>query len=178
MKIFSFLLLASFIILNKAEAQPKTKKQPNIIFILADDLGYGNISCFNPKSRISTPNIDKLAKEGTKFTNFYAGSTVCAPSRAALMTGKHMGHAYIRGNGNVSLREQDTTMAQQLQNAGYTTGMFGKWGLGLENEPGAPQLKGFDSFYGYLLQRHAHHYYTDYLYEVKNRQLKKERRFE
>jgi len=173
MKIFSFLLLASFIILNKAEAQPKTKKQPNIIFILADDLGYGNISCFNPKSPISTPNIDKLAKEGTKFTNFYAGNTVCAPSRAALMTGKHMGHAYIRGNGNVSLREQDTTMAQSLQSAGYATGMFGKWGLGLENEPGAPQLKGFDSFYGYLLQRHAHHYYTDYLYEVKNRQLKK-----
>lgn len=148
-------------------AQEKTKR-PNIIFILADDLGYGNLTSFNPKSLVPTPYIDQLAKEGTKFTNFYAGSTVCAPSRASLMTGKHMGHSYIRGNGNVSLRVQDSTMAQHLQKQGYATGMFGKWGLGLEDEPGAPQLKGFDSFYGYLLQRHAHHYFTDHLYEVKN----------
>lgn len=167
--------LCSFIValpLTNLSAQTKIKK-PNIIFILTDDLGYGNLTSFNRNSPVATPNIDQMASEGTKFTRFYAGSTVCAPSRASLMTGKHMGSAYIRGNGNVSLRAQDTTLAQQLQNNGYKTGMFGKWGLGLENEPGAPQLKGFDTFYGYLLQRHAHHYYTDYLYEVENSVLKK-----
>jgi len=169
----TFLALAMLVPAISSMAQAPKAKRPNIIFILADDLGYGNISAFNAKSPLKTPNIDKLAQEGTKFTHFYAGNTVCAPSRAALMTGKHMGHAYIRGNANSSLRDVDTTMAQHLQNSGYKTGMFGKWGLGLENEPGAPQLKGFDSFYGYLLQRHAHHYYTDYLYEVKNRELKK-----
>ena len=150
-----------------------TKRKPNIIFIMADDLGYGNLTSYNPDSPVPTPNIDRMAKEGTKFTRFYAGSTVCAPSRAALMTGKHMGHAYIRGNGNVSLRPQDSILTQQLKNEGYATGMFGKWGLGLENEPGAPHLKGFDSFYGYLLQRHAHYYFTDHLFEVKNGQLNK-----
>lgn len=156
----------------QVSAQNKSQK-PNIIFILADDLGYGNLSSYNPKTPVPTPNIDKMAKEGTKFTRFYAGSTVCAPSRASLMTGKHMGHAYIRGNGNVSLRAQDSTLAQHMQKSGYTTGMFGKWGLGLENEPGAPQLKGFDSFYGYLLQKHAHYYFTDHLFEIQNSQLKK-----
>lgn len=170
-KLIGLLILAASI--TQAEAQSSKQRRPNIIFILADDLGYGNLSSFNSKSPIKTPNIDQLAKEGTKFTHFYAGNTVCAPSRAALMTGKHMGHAYIRGNANASLRPQDTTLAQHLQKSGYATGMFGKWGLGLENEPGAPQLKGFDTFYGYLLQRHAHHYYTDHLFEVKNRELSK-----
>jgi arylsulfatase A-like enzyme len=154
-------------------AAQSTARKPNIIFILADDLGYGNLTSYNPKSPIPTPNIDKMAKEGTKFTRFYAGSTVCAPSRASLMSGQHMGHAYVRGNGNVSLRVQDSTLAQQMKKSGYTTGMFGKWGLGLENEPGAPHLKGFDSFYGYLLQRHAHYYFTDHLFEIQNNQLKK-----
>lgn len=166
----AFLTIALFSHIATAQT---TTKQPNIIFILADDLGYGNLTSFNPKSPVPTPNIDRMAAQGTKFTQFYAGSTVCAPSRASLMTGKHMGHAYIRGNGNVSLRKQDTTLAQQFQQAGYKTGMFGKWGLGLENEPGAPHLKGFDSFYGYLLQRHAHHYFTDHLFEVKNKELKR-----
>jgi arylsulfatase A-like enzyme len=154
-------------------AAQSTARKPNIIFILADDLGYGNLTSYNPKSPIPTPNIDKMAKEGTKFTRFYAGSTVCAPSRASLMSGQHMGHAYVRGNGNVSLRLQDSTLAQQMKKSGYNTGMFGKWGLGLENEPGAPHLKGFDSFYGYLLQRHAHYYFTDHLFEIQNNQLKK-----
>ncbi len=157
---------------SKLSAQ-STARKPNIIFILADDLGYGNLTSYNPKSPVPTPNIDKMAKEGTKFTRFYAGSTVCAPSRASLMSGQHMGHAYVRGNGNVSLRPQDSTLAQQMKKSGYTTGMFGKWGLGLENEPGAPHLKGFDSFYGYLLQRHAHYYFTDHLFEIQNHQLKK-----
>ncbi len=169
--LFFVLTSASFSFLHAQEK--RNDRRPNIIFILADDLGYGNVSSFNQGSPIPTPNIDQLAKEGTKFTRFYAGNTVCAPSRASLMTGLHMGHAYVRGNGNVSLRPQDTTLAQRLQSNGYVTGMFGKWGLGLENEPGAPQLKGFDTFYGYLLQRHAHHYFTDHLFEVKNRQLTK-----
>lgn len=156
-----------------ADAQEKKASRPNIIVILTDDLGYGNVRSFNSGARIATPNIDRMASEGMKFTRFYSGSTVCAPSRASLMTGYHMGHSYVRGNGNISLREQDTTLAQRLQNSGYMTGMFGKWGLGLENEPGAPQMKGFDEFYGYLLQRHAHYYYTDYLYEVRKSQLRK-----
>lgn len=153
--------------------QSASVKRPNIIYILADDLGYGNLSCFNPNSRVSTPNIDRMAKQGTQFTRFYAGSTVCAPSRCALMTGKHMGHAYVRGNGDVSLREQDTTLAQRLQANGYATGMFGKWGLGREDDAGSPERQGFDEFFGYLNQRHAHNYYTSFLFEVKNRQIRK-----
>ena len=164
--------IAAVFLPAKLSAQ-STARKPNIIFILADDLGYGNLTSYNPKSPVPTPAIDKMAKEGTKFTRFYAGSTVCAPSRASLMSGQHMGHAYVRGNGNVSLRPQDSTLAQQMKKSGYTTGMFGKWGLGLENEPGAPHLKGFDNFYGYLLQRHAHYYFTDHLFEIQNSQLKK-----
>ncbi|WP_207426291.1 arylsulfatase [Pedobacter sp. SYSU D00535] len=167
------LLLSGVLMFKPAVAQQRDAGKPNIIFILADDLGYGNLSSYNPKTPVSTPNIDKLAQEGTKFTRFYAGSTVCAPSRASLMTGKHMGNAYVRGNGNVSLRAKDTTLAEYLQRSGYVTGMFGKWGLGLENEPGAPHLKGFDSFYGYLLQRHAHYYFTDHLFQVKDKKLTK-----
>lgn len=153
--------------------QPTAKKRPNIIYIIADDLGYGNLTCYNPSSRVPTPNIDRMAKEGTRFTRHYAGNTVCAPSRCALMTGLHMGHAYVRGNGDVSLREQDTTVAQRLQANGYKTGMFGKWGLGREDDAGSPERKGFDEFFGYLNQRHAHNYYTDHLFEVKNRQIRK-----
>lgn len=154
-------------------AQTQTrKKQPNVIFIIADDLGYGNLTSFNPTSKIPTPNIDKIGREGTKFTQFYSGSTVCAPSRCALMTGKTMGHAYIRGNSTEPLRKQDTTLAQRLQANGYVTGMFGKWGLGEANTSGSPERKGFDEFYGYLNQTHAHDYFTSHLFEVKNRQLK------
>ncbi|MEI6948418.1 arylsulfatase [Paraflavisolibacter sp. H34] len=154
------------------QAQQKSAaRPPNIIFIIADDLGYGNLTSFNPGSKIPTPNIDRLAKEGTRFTRFYAGNTVCAPSRCALMTGRHMGHAYVRGNNNVPLRPQDTTLAQRLQAAGYVTGMFGKWGLGEESQTGAPHLKGFDAFYGYLNQTHAHDYFTDHLFELKGGKL-------
>ncbi|GAB3899224.1 arylsulfatase [Larkinella knui] len=174
-----FLLALVGLIHNLSLAQAPVKRRndrPNIIYIMADDLGYGNLSCYNPESPVKTPNLDQLAREGTRFTRFYAGSTVCAPSRCALMTGKHMGHAYIRGNapgGEVPLRDQDTTLAQRLQKAGYATGMFGKWGLGAEETTGAPHLKGFDAFYGYLNQRHAHHYFTDHVWEVQNRQLRK-----
>lgn len=166
-------LLLTFCGIWQTLAQPSNRNKPtNIIFILADDLGYGNLSSYNPGSRIRTPFIDQLAAQGTKFTRFYAGSPVCAPSRCALMTGHHMGHAYIRGNADQHLRPEDTTLAQRLQARGYVTGMFGKWGLGEENDSGAPQLKGFDYFFGYLNQRHAHHYFTDHLFELKDKQLR------
>lgn len=143
-------------------------RKPNIIFIVADDLGYGNLTSYNPSHKVPTPNIDRLAGEGTRFTRFYSGSTVCAPSRCALMTGKHMGHAYIRGNSRAPLRAQDTTLATRLKNNGYATGMFGKWGLGEENTTGTPENHGFTAFYGYLNQTHAHHYYTNRLFELQN----------
>ncbi len=159
--------LCLLLLIQAAPAQQK-QQRPNIIFIIADDLGYGNLTAYNPQHKVPTPHIDRLAKEGTKFTRFYSGSTVCAPSRCALMTGKHMGHAYIRGNSRAPLRLQDTTLAARLHNNGYTTGMFGKWGLGEENTTGAPENQGFDAFYGYLNQTHAHHYYTNRLFEIQN----------
>jgi arylsulfatase A-like enzyme len=138
-------------------------RPPNIIFILADDLGYGDLGCYG-QTEIKTPNLDKLAAEGIRFTSFYAGSTVCAPSRCALLTGLHTGHALIRGNANVALRPEDTTVAEVLHEAGYYTALIGKWGLGNEHTTGVPQKKGFDEFVGYLDQVHAHDYYTDHLW--------------
>jgi arylsulfatase A-like enzyme len=143
--------------------RPPAPRRPNIIFILADDLGYGELGCYG-QTRIQTPNLDNLAKEGMRFTDFYAGSTVCAPSRCALMTGLHTGHARIRGNAKVSLQSSDFTLAKLLQNGGYHTGLIGKWGLGNENTPGLPQLQGFDEVAGYLDQTHAHDYYTEHIY--------------
>lgn len=142
---------------------PPAPRRPNIILIVADDLGYGDIGCYG-QSKIQTPNIDKLAAEGVKFTSFYAGSTVCAPSRCALMTGLHTGHARIRGNAKVALKDEDTTVAEVLKKAGYRTGLVGKWGLGNEGTTGVPQKKGFDEFVGFLDQTHAHDYYTDKLW--------------
>jgi arylsulfatase A-like enzyme len=179
-KYFFCLFLGYVLLLNQAQAQvkPATQKQPNIIVILADDLGYGNLTSYNKKSPIPTPNIDRLAAQGTRFTRFYSGNTVCAPSRGALMTGLHMGHAYVRGNskakdGKGALRAQDTTLVQRLQNNGYITGMYGKWGLGDVETAGAPHLKGFDEFFGYLDQAHAHDYYTDHLYEIRDHKTRK-----
>jgi len=138
-------------------------RRPSIVFILADDLGYGDLGCYG-QAKIKTPNLDRLAAEGMRFTQFYAGSTVCAPSRCALMTGLHTGHALIRGNAKVALRPQDLTVAEVLQQAGYRTGLVGKWGLGNEQTTGVPQKKGFDEFLGYLDQVHAHDYYPDHLW--------------
>ncbi len=142
-------------------------RKPNIIFILADDLGYGDLSCYG-QSKFSTPNIDRLAREGILFHQHYSGSTVCAPSRCSLMTGLHMGHAYVRGNAGagegIPLRPDDLTVAEVLQKAGYKTGLYGKWGLGVEGTPGHPNRQGFDEFFGYLNQQHAHSYYTDHLW--------------
>jgi len=136
---------------------------PNIIFILADDLGYGDLGCYGQQT-IQTPNIDKLAAEGMRFTDHYAGSTVCAPSRCCLMTGFHTGHALIRGNARVPLRPSDVTVAELLKIAGYSTGIIGKWGLGEPESTGIPNRQGFDYWFGYLNQRHAHNYYPEYLW--------------
>jgi arylsulfatase A-like enzyme len=142
--------------------------RPNIVFILADDLGYGDLSCYG-QTQFRTPNIDRLAAQGARFTNFYAGSTVCAPSRCVLMTGLHTGHCTIRGNGSVNLRPEDVTVAEVLGRAGYRTGLIGKWGLGAENSTGIPTRKGFDRFFGYLDQTHAHNYYPTFLYSDDKR---------
>lgn len=143
-------------------------KRPNIIFILADDLGYGDLGCYGQK-RIKTPEIDRMAREGMRFTNFYAGSTVCAPSRCVLMTGYHTGHSLIRGNAREPLRPEDVTLAEVLKSAGYRTGLTGKWGLGEEGTTGVPTRQGFDYFFGYLNQHHAHNYYPAYLFRNEQR---------
>ena len=143
-------------------------ERPNIIMILADDLGYGDLGCYGQKL-IKTPNLDRMAAEGLRFTQFYSGNTVCAPSRCVLMTGQHMGHCHVRGNAETdmlvqSLRQSDVTVAEVLKSAGYATALIGKWGLGEIDQPGHPLRKGFDTFYGYLNQVHAHNYWPDFLW--------------
>jgi len=135
----------------------------NIIFILADDLGYGDLGCYGQK-KIRTPRLDRMAREGMRFTDHYAGFMVCSPSRCALMTGKHMGHASVRNNGG-SLKASDVTVAMLLQQAGYRTCMIGKWGLvGRPGHRGSPNRKGFDHFFGYDNQGFAHFYYPEFLW--------------
>jgi len=154
------------------KAQPAGRK-PNIIYILADDLGYGELGCYGQK-KIKTPRLDRMAAEGMRFTDHYSGSTVCAPSRCCLLTGYHTGHAYVRGNvaanypkdkGELPLRPDDITVAEILQKAGYKTGGFGKWGNGRAETTGAPRKQGFDEFFGYLDQVNAHFYYPDFLWD-------------
>ena len=155
---------------KKEEAvKEKTSSAPNIIYILADDLGYGDLSCYGQEKFI-TPNIDKLASKGMRFTQHYSGSTVCAPSRSALMTGMHTGHTVVRGNkeiqpeGQYPIPENTYTIAEALKKAGYTTGAFGKWGLGFPKSEGDPNNQGFDTFFGYNCQRLGHNYYPDHLW--------------
>jgi len=148
---------------NALIPRPPAPRRPNIILIVTDDLGYGDLGCYG-QAKIRTPNLDKLAAEGVRFTDFYAGSTVCGPSRCSLMTGLHTGHAFIRGNASQSLREEDVTVAELLKKNGYHTGLIGKWGLANENSTGMPREKGFDEFAGYLDHIHAHDYYTDHLW--------------
>ncbi len=148
--------------------------RPNIIYILADDLGYGDLSSYG-QQKFQTPNLDQLAREGMRFTRHYAGSTVCAPSRSSFMTGLHTGHTYVRGNKEVKPEGQwplaDTvlTVAEILQQAGYTTAALGKWGLGAPGSVGEPNRQGFDFFYGYNCQREAHSYYPDHLWKNQER---------
>nr|WP_145076852.1 arylsulfatase [Aureliella helgolandensis] len=146
--------------------------RPNIIFIMADDLGYGDLGCYGQKV-LQTPRLDRMAEEGMRFTDFYAGNTVCAPSRSVLMTGQHMGHTHVRGNAGgadmskQSLRDEDVTVAEVLKSAGYATGLCGKWGLGDAapgGESGLPRRQGFDFAYGYLNQVHAHNYFPEFLW--------------
>lgn len=142
---------------------------PNFIFILADDLGYGDLGCYG-QTAIETPRLDQMAAEGMKFSQFYAGNTVCAPSRSVLMTGKHMGHTHVRGNASEdmsiqSLRDEDVTVAEVLKTVGYTNALIGKWGLGEVDQPGFPLRQGFDRFFGYLNQVHAHNYYPEFLWD-------------
>jgi len=138
-------------------------QKPNIVFILADDLGYGDLGCYWQKE-IATPHLDALAADGMRFTQSYAGSTVCAPSRCCLMTGVHTGHARIRGNGpDIPLRPEDRTIPEILKETGYRTGMFGKWSLGSIHTTGYPTRKGFDEWFGFFNQTHAHTYYPEIL---------------
>jgi arylsulfatase A-like enzyme len=155
---------AALAFLAAAAAVPAADRKPNIVFILADDLGYGDVGCYGQKV-IRTPNIDRIAREGLRFTQAYAGSTVCAPSRCCLMTGRHTGHCRVRGNAQVPLEPDDRTVAEILKEAGYATGLCGKWGLGEAGSTGHPNRKGFDFFFGYLNQVHAHNYYPDFLWK-------------
>ena len=188
---FSFHLLAFlFLSCNADVKQEKSGSKPNIIYILADDLGYGDIGVYG-QEKIETPNLDELARNGMIFTQHYTGAPVCAPARYMLLTGKHAGHSYIRGNdewrerGNVwDYREMiiDSTLEGQrpipqntilfpqlLQKEGYTTGMIGKWGLGAPHTNSIPTKMGFDFFFGYNCQRQAHTYYPVHLYKNENR---------
>ena len=164
---------------NVFTGNKNSAKKPNIIFIMADDLGYGDLGCYGQK-QIQTPNIDRLADEGTRFTQCYTGSTVCAPSRSVLMTGQHTGHTRVRNNmgkvggtlvldngspqRRVPLEPEDVTVAEVLKQAGYVTGITGKWGLAEPDTDGVPNRQGFDEWFGYLNQRRAHTYYPPYLW--------------
>jgi len=162
-----FLLAPLFLALALTGFAQATR--PNIIFILADDLGYGELGSYGQKL-IQTPHLDRMAAEGMRFTQFYAGSTVCAPSRSVLMTGQHLGFTTVRGNAGArggaaqTLRADDVTVAKVLQQAGYATGLIGKWGLGEPGTTGEPGKQGFDYFFGYLNQGHAHNHYPSFLY--------------
>ena len=165
----NLLLVTGLALLVSCRTGDRGTERPNIIFIMADDMGIGDLGCYGQEV-IRTPRIDELAAGGMLFTNHYAGNTVCAPSRCALMTGYHMGHAEVRGNlqaepyGQVPISDQAVTVAEILQNAGYRTGMVGKWGLGVEVTSGNPLKQGFDFFYGYLDQVLAHNYFPEYLW--------------
>lgn len=154
---------------NKKSDSQSLNKNPNIVYILADDLGYGDLSCYG-QSNFRTPNIDRLANKGMLFTQHYSGSTVCAPSRSSLMTGQHTGNTFIRGNkrapgGQYPIASTVLTVAELLKENGYVTGAFGKWGLGPPGSEGDPNMQGFDKFYGYNSQTLAHNYYPGHLWD-------------
>jgi arylsulfatase A len=159
-----FVLCAVAVALACVSPQAQTPPKPNILFIQADDLGYGDLSAYG-QAMFQTPNLDRLARGGLRFISYYAGSTVCAPSRSALMTGLHTGHTWVRGNvAGMSLRAEDRTVATMLKAAGYRTALVGKWGLGESESAGRPDRQGFEYSFGYLSQTHAHRQFTDHLY--------------
>lgn len=169
--------LLSGLLLGVSGLTAATPARPNLIYILADDLGYAELGCYGQKV-ILTPQIDKMAREGVRFTQFYAGATVCAPSRSVLMTGLHHGHTRVRGNAGdqnplaQALRADDVTVAKVLQQAGYRTALIGKWGLGDAGaaESGLPRRQGFDEFYGFLNQHHAHNHFPDFLWRNETKE--------
>lgn len=161
------MLRREFVATLAASAALAQRRKPNFLFILFDDAGPGDFGCYGQK-HIQTPHVDRLAREGMLFSQAYAGAAVCAPSRASLMTGLHTGHAPVRANaGTIPLLASDVTLARHLQQAGYATGGFGKWGLGDAQSSGAPDQQGFDRFFGYLHQTHAHNYYPEYLWDCR-----------
>ena len=170
-KIIPILALSTFFFTSLSAQKDK---RPNIIFIFADDLGYGEVQCYG-QQKIETPNIDKMASGGIKFTQFYSGSTVCAPARSSFLTGLHTGHTAIRGNvsyppeGQTPLPDSVVTFANILQQNNYATAAFGKWGLGYITTSGDPNKKGFDQFYGYNCQTLAHDYFPDHLWNNHER---------
>ena len=145
------------------------ERPPNVVVIMADDLGYRELGCYG-QTKIETPNIDRMAAQGMRFTQHYSGAPVCAPARCVLLTGRHSGHATIRDNfehkpeGQEPILASEVTVAEVLKGAGYATGCFGKWGLGYPGSEGDPLAQGFDRFYGYNCQRHAHNFYPRYLW--------------
>ena len=176
-KFFSTWLLVVFLLVSLCSAV--SARMPNVVFIVADDLGYGDLGCYG-QEKIKTPHIDRMAKEGMKFTAHYAGNAVCAPSRSVLMTGKNPGHTYIRNNrgmgtgrvigkpeieGQFPLPDAEVTLAEVMQDAGYVTGGFGKWGLGGPDSTGEPLRQGFDRWFGYNCQAVAHNFYPTYLWD-------------
>jgi len=176
--LYCIMLIATVCSCNEDKNISKNDNKPNIIYILADDLGYGDLSCYG-QTKFSTPNIDNLAKEGMLFTQHYAGSSVCAPSRSTLLTGLHTGHTPIRGNkevrpeGQWPMPDSTYTVAEFLKKQGYVTGAFGKWGLGFPNSEGDPLKQGFDEFYGYNCQRLGHNYYPYHLWNNSNKVILK-----
>jgi arylsulfatase A-like enzyme len=170
---FCFLILLSFGLFTTATL---AADKPNLIWIMADDLGYGDLGCYG-QSVIATPHLDRMAKEGIRFKQFYAGATVCAPSRSVLMTGMHHGHTRVRGNAGdanpaaQALLPNDVTVAEVLKKAGYRTALIGKWGLGDvgKAESGLPRKQGFDEFFGFLNQHHAHNHFPDFLWRNEER---------
>ncbi len=170
------IFLFPFLWVMQSVAQQQKKKLPNVIYIYADDMGYGELGSYG-QQKIKTPNLDKMANEGIKFTNHYTSAPVCAPARCMLMTGKNAGKSYIRGNyelggfedstegGQMPLPDGTFTISTLMKQAGYTTGMVGKWGLGMNNNTGDPNKQGFDYYYGYLDQKQSHNYYPTHLWE-------------
>lgn len=175
---YAFFLLLTILGCTNPKKPIETSEiqKPNIIYILADDLGYGDLS-FTGQLKFSTPNIDKLSKDGMFFAQHYSGSTVCAPSRSALMTGLHTGHTFVRGNkevlpeGQHPLDSSIVTVAELLKSGGYTTGAFGKWGLGYPSSEGEPNNQGFDEFYGYNCQRMGHNYYPHHMWHNQTKEV-------
>jgi len=182
------LLAAALLLVSACQRAADTASQesapppPNIVYIYADDLGYNEVGAYG-QDKIRTPNLDRLAAEGMRFTQHYSGSAVCAPSRSSLLTGKHTGHSYIRDNkelggwgpdepeGQWPLAADEVTLAELLQQHGYVTGAMGKWGLGGPDGEGHPNLQGFDHYYGYLCQRVAHNYYPTHLWRDHDKDM-------